>query len=240
LHAAEGTHIHRVDKHLGAETPPGSDVADGGAFIGPRLMRPGQSEDFDCQQTDFAKLPGVHVELRTLGGTKREYVRGDGTVLAARRTEWRRNPLYPNPRVTVNRSVFEERLLGKRRNNHMRSPREVVDLATGKRLFRIDGLNFKGSASAVIHFSESRSYTFPVEGIEQPYKRVSKPETRLGYPVMSAMDDKGHVALRFAEPRPLEAGKIVISPDQPITSDLLVMMATASPFLAFFFMGPGD
>jgi hypothetical protein len=48
------------------------------------------------------------------------------------------------------------------------------------------------------------------------------------------------VALRFAEPRQLEAGRFVISPDQPITSELFVMMATASPFPAFFFMRLGD
>jgi hypothetical protein len=57
---------------------------------------------------------------------------------------------------------------------------------------------------------------------------------------MSAIDDTGNVALRFAEPRQLEAGRFVISPDQPITSELLVMMATASPFPAFFFMRLGD
>jgi hypothetical protein len=62
----------------------------------------------------------------------------------------------------------------------------------------------------------------------------------LGYSVMSAIDDTGNVALRFAEPRQLEAGRFVISPDQPITSELLVMMATASPFLAFFFTRLGD
>ncbi|MGO8863097.1 MAG: hypothetical protein ACLQRH_20380 [Acidimicrobiales bacterium] len=136
--------------------------------------------------------------------------------------------------------MFEERLLGKRRNNHMRTPREVVDLETGERLFRIDGLNFNGSANAVIQFSESRRYTFPVEGTKQRYSRVSKPEKRLGYPVMSAVDDEGDVVLTFAEPHQLEAREIVIAPDQPITSELLVMMATASPFLAFFFVRPGD
>ena len=169
-----------------------------------------------------------------------KYVRSDGTVLAARRTRWRKNPLYPNPQVTVGGRVFEERLLGKRRNNHMRSPREVVELETGERLFRIDGLNFNGSANAVIQCSESRRYTFPVEGTRQRYSRVFKPQNRLGYPVMSALDDAGHLALSFAEPRYLEAGEIVVSPDEPITSELLVMMATASPFLAFFFLRPHD
>jgi len=46
------------------------------------------------------------------------------------------------------------------------------------------------------------------------------------------------VALQFADPRGLEAWEIVIAPDQPITPELLVMMATASPFLAFFFLRP--
>jgi len=108
----------------------------------------------------------------------------------------------------------------------MRSPRELVELETGKRLFRIDGLNFNGSASAVIHFSEPHWYSFPVEG------------TKRDYPVMSAVDNAGRVALQFADPRGLEAWEIVIAPDQPITPELLVMMATASPFLAFFFLRP--
>ena len=203
-------------------------------------MRPADSDESDRRRDAFANLPGTHVQVRSLGGTKREYVRGDGTVLAARRTRWRKNPLYPNPQVTVDGRVFEERLLGKRRNNHMRSPREVVELETGNRLFRIDGLNFNGSVNAVIRFSESRGYAFPVEGTRQRYSRVSKPGKRIGYPVMSAIDDSRHVALQFAEPRQLEAGEIVIAPDQPITSELLVMMATASPFLAYFFVRPGD
>lgn len=160
--------------------------------------------------------------------------------MATRRTRWRKNPLYPNPQVTVNGRVFEERLLGKRRNNHMRSPREVVELQTGNRLFRIDGLNFNGSAKAIIRFSESRKYTFPVEGSWQRYGRVSKSAGGPHYPTMSAVDGGGYVALRFAEPRLLEAGEIVIAPDQPVTLELLVMMATASPFLAFFFLKPGD
>jgi hypothetical protein len=203
-------------------------------------MRSADSEESDRRQAAFANLPGTHVQVHSLGGTKREYVRSDGTVLAARRTRWRKNPLYPNPQVTVDGRVFEERLLGKQRNNHMRSPREVVELKTGHRLFRIDGLNFNGSANAVIRFSESRSYAFPVEGTRQRYSRVSKPGKRIGYPVMAAIDDSRHVALQFAEPRQLEAGEIVIARDQPITSELLVMMATASPFLAFFFVRPGD
>jgi hypothetical protein len=203
-------------------------------------MQKGNSDEPDRQLTAFANLPGIHVQVRSLGGTKREYVQGDGRVLAARRTRWRKNPLYPNPQVTVNGRVFEERLLGKRRNNHMRSPRELVDLETGERLFRIDGIHFNGSASAAIHFSESRRYIFPVEGTKQRYSRASKAGKRLSYPVMSAVDDAGDVALKFAEPRRLEAGEIVICPDQPITSELLVMMATASPFLAFFFLRPSD
>ena len=150
-------------------------------------MRPADSDESDRRRDAFANLPGTHVQVRSLGGTKREYVRGDGTVLAAPRTRWRKNPLYPNPQVTVDGRVFEERLLGKRRNNHMRSPREVVELETGNRLFRIDGLNFNGSVNAVIRFSESRGYTFPVEGTRQRYSRVSKPGKRIGYPVMSAI-----------------------------------------------------
>lgn len=217
----------------------GLDLADEGEFIETGPVQQDDSSESD-EHIAFTNLPGTHVQVRSVGGTKREYVRGDGMVLVVRRTRWRKNPLYPNPQVTVNGTVFEERLLGKRRNNHMRSPREVVDLATGERLFRIDGLNFDGHAEAVIEYSESRSYTFPVEGTRQPYRRVSEPQKRQGYPVMSAVDQAGHVALMFAEPRRLEAGEIVISPDQPITSELLVMMATASPFLAFFFLGPGE
>ena len=214
------------------------DYADDGKFIETGPVPQDDSSESD-EHIAFTDLPGTHVQVRSVGGTKREYVRGDGMVLVARRTRWR-NPLYPNPQVTVNGTVFEERLLGKRRNNHLRSPREVVDLATGERLFRIDGLNFDGHAGAVIECSESRRYTFPVDGTRQPYRRVSEPQKRLGYPVMSAMDQAGHVALTFAEPRRLEAGEIVISPDQPITTELLVMMATASPFLAFFFLRPGE
>jgi hypothetical protein len=179
------------------------------------------------QRTAFSNLPGTHVHNRRVGGTKHEYVRGDGTVLAARRTHWQRNPLYPNPRVTVSGRVFEERLLGKRRNNHMRSPREVIDLETGTRLFRIDGLNFRVEANTVIRFSESRWYSLPVEG------------TMRNYPVMTAVDNEGRVALQFADTtRHLEAGEIVMPPDQPITLELLVMMATASSFLVFFFLKP--
>ena len=215
-------------------------LADHGDFIETGPLQPADSSESDRQRTAFTNLSGTHVHVRSLGGTKRHYLRDDGTVLAARHTRWGKNPLYPNPRVTVDGRVFEERLLGKRRNNHMRSPREVVELETGKRLFRIDGLNFNGGANAVIPFSESRRYAFPVEGSRQPYRQVSNPVRRLGYPVMSAVDDEGRVALNFAEPRDLEAGEIVIAPDQPITSELLVMMATASPFLAFFFMSPGD
>jgi hypothetical protein len=110
----------------------------------------------------------------------------------------------------------------------MRSPREVVDLNTGARLFRIEGLNFNGSADAVIRFSESHWYTFPVEG------------TTRTYPVMRAEDNEGRVALQYGGVKAFEAEEIVISPDQTVTTELLVMMATASPFLAFFFLRPGD
>ena len=220
-------------------TPSGSDLADERGFIETGPVQHADDHGFD-HRIAFTNLPGVHVHVRSLGGSKREYVRSDGAVVATRRIRWRKNPLYPNPQVTVGGRVFEERLLGKRRNNHMRSPREVVELATGERLFRIDGLNFNGRAGAVIEFPQSRRYTFPVEGTGQPYAWVSQPANPVSYPVMSALDDGGRVALHFAEPRHLEAGEIVIAPDQPITAELLVMMATASPFLAFFFQRPGE
>jgi hypothetical protein len=180
------------------------------------------------RQAAFHNLPGTLVATRSAGGTKREYVQGDGSILATRGSYWRRNPLYPNPRVTVGRRVFEERLLGKRRNNHMRTPREVVDLETGTRLFRIDGLNFNRHANAVIRVSESCSYTFPVEGEKR------------AYPVMRAVDNAGRVPLQFGGVAGLEAEEMTIAPNQSITPELLVMMATASPFLAFFFLRPGD
>ena len=149
-------------------TPSGSDLADERGFIETGPVQHADDHGFD-HRIAFTNLPGVHVHVRSLGGSKREYVRSDGAVVATRRIRWRKNPLYPNPQVTVGGRVFEERLLGKRRNNHMRSPREVVELATGERLFRIDGLNFNGRAGAVIEFPQSRRYTFPVEGTGQPY-----------------------------------------------------------------------
>ena len=141
----------------------------------------------------FVDLPGTHINVRSAGGTKREYVRNDGTVLATSHTHWRRNPLYPNPRVTVEGVVFEERLLGKRRNNHMRTPREVVNLDTKKRVFLIDGMNFNGKANAVIRLSEERWYSFPMEG------------TRKENPVMTAVDETGkQVALWWSSSDPYE------------------------------------
>lgn len=218
----------------------GVDVAQMGDFIETDAMQLDDEGEADPQRSDFTNLPGTHVHVRSLGGSKRQFVKTDGTVLAERRIRWRKSPLYPNPQVTVGGRVFEERLLGKRRNNHMRTPRELVELATGKQLFRIDGLNFNGSANAVIHFAPSRWYSFPVEGTKQPYRRAASPEKRLGYPVMTATDNAGQVALHFADPRQLEAKEIVIAPDQMITPELLVMMATASPFLAFYFVRPGE
>jgi len=108
----------------------------------------------------FLDLPGTHVHARSAGGAKREYVRNDGTLLATSATHWRRNPLYPNPRVTVEGVEFEERLLGKRRNNHMRTPREVVNLDTRERVFRIDGMNFNGKANAVVRFPKNTGTRF--------------------------------------------------------------------------------
>jgi hypothetical protein len=178
----------------------------------------------------FVDLPGTHINVRSAGGTKREYVRNDGTVLATSHMHWRRNPLYPNPRVTVEGMVFEERLLGKRRNNHMRTPREVVNIDTQERVFRIDGMNFNGKANAAIRLSEERWYSFPLEG------------TRKENPVMTAVDETGkQVALWWSSSDPTRIGiaEIVISPED-ITTALMVMIATATPFFAFYFLKPGD
>jgi hypothetical protein len=178
----------------------------------------------------FVDLPGTHINVRSAGGTKREYVRNDGTVLATSHTHWRRNPLYPNPRVTVEGVVFEERLLGKRRNNHMRTPREVVNLDTKERVFRIDGMNFNGKANAVIRLSEERWYSFPMEG------------TRKENPVMTAVDETGkQVALWWSSSDPTRIGiaEIVIPPEE-VTTALVVMISTATPFFAFYFLRPGD
>ena len=207
--------------------------------FGPTDSMASNDNDIAYQRKSFQNLPGTHVHTRTFLGTKREYVQGDGTVLATRKTYWRKSPLYPNPRVTVDGRVFEERLLGKRRNNHMRSPREVVDLETGERLFRVDGLNFNGSAAAVIRFSESRWYSFPVVEGTKGRGGFRKARWRT-YPVMRAVDNGGRVALQYGGVTIQDAEEIVISPDQSITSELLVMMATASPFIAFFFLKPGQ
>jgi hypothetical protein len=180
---------------------------------------------------DFFDLPGTHILVRSAGGTKREYVGNDGTLLATSHTHWRRNPLYPNPRITVEGVQFEERLLGKRRNNHMRTPREVVNLRTQERVFRIDGMNFNGKANAVIRCSEEHWYSFPVEG------------TRKENPVMTAVDETGkQVALWWSEsdPRRIGIAAIVISPGQAIATELMVMIAAATPFFAFYFLKPGD
>jgi hypothetical protein len=178
----------------------------------------------------FVDLPGTHINVRSAGGTKREYVRNDGTVLATSHTHWRRNPLYPNPRVTVEGVAFEERLLGKRRNNHMRTPREVVNLDTKERVFRIDGMNFNGKANAVIRLSEERWFSFPVVG------------TRKENPVMTAVDETGkQVALWWSTSGQMRIGiaEIVIPPED-MTTGLMVMIATATPFFAFYFLKPGD
>ena len=178
----------------------------------------------------FVDLPGTHINVRSAGGTKREYVRNDGTVLATSYTHWSRNPLYPNPRVTVEGMIFEERLLGKRRNNHMRTPREVVNIDTQERVLRIDGKNFNGKANAVIRLSEERWYSFPVEG------------TRKENPVMTAVDETGkQVALWWSSSDPTRIGiaEIVIPPNE-ITTALMVMLVTATPFFAFYFLKPGD
>jgi hypothetical protein len=178
----------------------------------------------------FVDLPGTHINVRSAGGTKREFVRNDGTVLAASHTHWRRNPLYPNPRVTVEGVVFEERLLGNRRNNHMRTPREVVNLGTQERVFRIDGMNFNGRARAVIRLSEERCYSCPVEG------------TRKENPVMTAVDETGRqAALWWSSSGHWRIGiaEIVIPPEE-ITTELMVIIATATPFFGFYFLKPGD
>jgi hypothetical protein len=178
----------------------------------------------------FVDLPGIHINVRSVGGTKREYVRNDGTVLATTSTRWRRNLLYPNPRITVEGVAFEERLLGKRRNNHMRTPREVVNLDTQERVLRIDGMNFNGKANAVIRLSEARWYSFPVEG------------TREKSPSMTAVDQTGkQVALWRSSSDPARIGIAEIAiPPEDITTELIVMIATATPFFAFYFLKPGD
>ncbi len=182
-------------------------------------------------ESGYVDLPGTHIHVRSAGGTKREYVGNDGTRLATSQTHWRRNPLYPNPRITVEGVEFEERLLGKRRNNHMRTPREVVNLATHRRIFRIDGMNFNGKANAVVRSSEEHWYSFPVEG------------TRKERPVMTAVDENGEqVALWWSDSDPRRIGSvgIVILPGQAIAAELMVMIATATPFFAFYFLKPGD
>ncbi len=126
---------------------------------------------------------------------------------------------------------FEERLLGKRRNNHMRTPREVVNLDTQERVFRIDGMNFNGKANAVIRFSEEHWYSFPVRG------------TRREDPVMTAVDETGkELALWWSEsdPRRIGIAEIVLPPGRAIGTELMVMIVTATPFFAIYFLKPGD
>jgi len=176
--------------------------------------------------------PRMPIQTRRQGGTKVDYVDGDGTVIATSKTYWRRNPLYPNPRVTIGRAVFEERLLGKRRNNHMRTPREVVNLETGERIFRIDGLNFDGEARMVFEFGDSRRIHFPVQGTKSD-------------PRMTAVDEADSVLIRWRKiphHHRIKAGdtEILISSEDRPSVDLLLVMATATPFLSFFFLRPGD
>jgi hypothetical protein len=113
----------------------------------------------------------------------------------------------------------------------MRTPRELVNLDTQERIFRIEGMNFNGNGDAVIRCSEEHWYSFPVEG------------TRKENPVMTAVDETGkQVALWWSEsdPRRIGIAAIVIPPGQAIATDLMVMIAAATPFFAFYFLKPGD
>ena len=80
-----------------ADTLPGLDLADYRRFIETGRMQQAKNGESDLQRTAFKNRSGIHVHVRSLGGTKCEYVQSDGTVLAERRIRWQKNPLYPNP-----------------------------------------------------------------------------------------------------------------------------------------------
>ncbi len=89
------------------------------------------------------------------------------------------------------------------------------------------------NAGAVVHLPDGRAFTFPVEG------------RSLRYPLMTAVDQSGDVALRFRRPggpryEYVLGSQVVIEPGRAVTTELLCVLAVSTAFLATYFLGgPG-
>jgi hypothetical protein len=167
-------------------------------------------------------LPGVLIRWVKRARGRYRLVRDDGTVVAdvQRRVGSLRS-------VKVGDRAYRARY--KRRQWlywPQRYVRAVEDISTGRVVLTIQGVHFNHKDDSLIKLADGRTLTFPVEGT---------------YAEMQAFDENGKSLMRF---RPAESGpwmrnglllsrpiEVVVSPEEALTDDVVLVIAVASPFL---------
>jgi hypothetical protein len=173
----------------------------------------------------FPELPGEHLSWHQAARWVSEVVTRDGRLLATVEglslfPPW---PLMPRPprRVKIEQNTY--RVKGRLMNAYVTTPDGLTILSfTGTK-------NFDLHARAVAHLSDGQSLRFPVQG------------TSKWNAVMTATDDLGHPVFRIRKVRNARPGQdpkvveILVEPGRPITSELLLVMATGYHNLDNFF-----
>jgi hypothetical protein len=175
-------------------------------------------------------LPGVRVRWLKRAAGRYRLVRDDGTVVAdvQRRVGLLRS-VRVGDRAYQARYDWWEWLWGDR------DVRAMEDTSTGRVVLTVQGVHFNHNDDSVIILANGRTLTFPVEGT---------------YAEMQAFDEYGKPLMRF---RPAESGpwmrkglllsrpiEVVVSPEEDLTDDLILVIAVASPFLHQYLRRPSN
>jgi hypothetical protein len=167
-------------------------------------------------------LPGVRIRWVKRAGGRYRLVRDDGTVVAdVQRRVGSLRSVKVGDRAYRARYERWEWLYWPERD-----VRAMEDTSTGRVVLTVQGVHFNHKDDSVIRLADGRTLTFPVEGT---------------YAEMRAFDEDGKPLMRF---RPAESGpwmrkglflsrpiEVVVSPEEDLTDDLVLVIAVASPFL---------